>query len=112
MKSRTILVAAVSVAALGLLDGPASAQVDPKLNPPGPPGPTMKTLDQITPTWDQVLPAAQRFKLVMPTAANPAGEAVLDKETGLVWEQRPGIQRLLRVFASLRHLGQRTGLLL
>ena len=33
------------------------------------------------PTWSQILPAAQRFVLVM------GNEAVLDKETGLVWEK-------------------------
>ncbi len=35
------------------------------------------------PTWHQILPAAERFKLVM------NNEAVLDRETGLVWEKSP-----------------------
>ncbi|MFY9269268.1 MAG: DUF1566 domain-containing protein [Candidatus Manganitrophaceae bacterium] len=33
--------------------------------------------------WSKKLPAAKRFKLVLD------GEAVLDKETGLVWERSP-----------------------
>ena len=37
-----------------------------------------------TPTWHQILPAAERFKLVMNN-----DEAVLDRETGLVWEKSP-----------------------
>jgi hypothetical protein len=36
------------------------------------------------PPWSQIIPAAERFVLVL-----DRGEAVLDKETGLVWEQSP-----------------------
>lgn len=37
------------------------------------------------PAWDQTLPAAQRFIVL----ANFNSEAVLDRETGLVWERSP-----------------------
>ena len=40
-------------------------------------------LDDLPPTWGAILPAESRFKLVMGNAA------VLDRETGLVWEQSP-----------------------
>ncbi len=39
--------------------------------------------DQIPPAWSQTLPAANRFQPVL------GGAAVLDKETGLVWEKAP-----------------------
>ncbi len=41
-------------------------------------------LDGKPSSWYKILPASQRFKIVM------NGEAVLDLETGLVWERSPG----------------------
>ncbi len=59
------------------------------------------------PPWDQVLPAAERFVLVM------GGKAVLDKETGRVWEQSPDTEQRTWEDAMLtcvnRHVGGRQG---
>ena len=61
-------------AVAGSLEPPASA-VDGNGNPV----PTTS----VPPSWSQKLPAAERFELVLD------GAGVLDKETGLVWEQVP-----------------------
>jgi hypothetical protein len=43
-----------------------------------------------TPSWDQQLPAAQRFIVLQ----NWNNEAVLDRETGVVWERQPVASKL------------------
>jgi hypothetical protein len=69
---------AVLVVSLGF----AAAAAAGDLEPPGPPEPTMKTLDEVPPTWSQkITDASKRFKIVLD------GQGVLDKETGLVWEK-------------------------
>ncbi len=58
-------------------------------------------LDNIPPAWSEILPAADRFKLVMSSAA------VLDRETGLVWEQSPDTTTRTWQFAHV-HCNQKT----
>ena len=59
------------------------------LDPPGPVGSTMRTLDELLPAWNKTLPAtggcdSQRFDCVL-----AAEVAVHDRETGLVWDRAP-----------------------
>lgn len=49
-----------------------------------------------TPSWDQTLPAASRFLVL----ANMRSEAVLDRETGLVWWRSPNLSPTILGFAQ------------
>ena len=53
------------------------------------------------PAWDQTLPGAKRFVVL----SNFASVAVLDKETGLVWEKSPRIDPQSWVSANNRCVG-------
>lgn len=55
------------------------------------------------PSWDQTLPAATRFIVL----TNMGSEAVLDRETGLVWEQSPDTTPRVWMIAHL-HCNQKT----
>jgi hypothetical protein len=62
-----------------------------------------------TPSWDQTLPATTRFIVL----SNMGGAAVLDRETGLVWERATSATRVHYLEASrscFRHTtGNRAG---
>lgn len=90
---RTVFTALAAVCAVLLFVSPLPAYAGSLDPPPNAvdgssiPVPTMKTLDQIPPTWSIKLPASERFVVL----ADFNNEAVLDKETGLVWEKEPSI---------------------
>jgi len=96
-KAKTITATMVVVCACGLLAYTLIA-TGGSLEPSAPPGPTMKTLDEIynKPVW-RILnkqfvdwPANPRFAVCdNGTPANSLDDMVLDKETGLVWERAP-----------------------
>ena len=59
-----------------------------------------------TPSWDQTLPSNTRFIVL----SNMNSEAVLDRETGLVWQRSPGLNLPQRwQFATASCTGVRTG---
>ena len=61
------------LATVALTAGPARAQT------------TSVWPDYATPSWNQTLPSPTRFIIL----SNFAGAAVLDQNTGLVWEKSP-----------------------
>jgi len=74
---------------LGEFGTPLQLQVQTPVAPPTgfPPttAPTAAATYYVAPSWSQTLPANQRFVVL----ANFANEAILDRETGLVWARQP-----------------------
>jgi len=100
-KLYSTLIGAVSVVVIATLVLAAQA----------PPSITLQTVldafNRIPPVWSQILPAAERFVLVM------GGAGVLDKETGLVWEQSPNEPARTwvdaQLFCNIKNVGNRRG---
>jgi hypothetical protein len=91
-----LILGLVALGGLALTDGPAPADSGP--------GPYYAK-----PAWDQSLPVLTQF-LVLTDWNN---DAVLDKETGLVWERAPFIPTMTwsaaRLFCANRATGTRKG---
>ncbi len=70
------------------------------LDPPGPVGSTMRTLGDLVPSWDQTLTSngcgSARWSCVM------GNVAVLDNETGIVWERTPSNAPALDWFTAIQ----------
>ena len=68
--------------------GYAGIAITGNLEPTSAPGSTMRTLEELQPAWSKkITDASKRFETVLD------GAAVLDKETGLVWEASPDATR-------------------
>lgn len=87
MKHR-IALGAVTILSLALIASLAGIVRGGPLDPAGAPAPTYRTLGDVPPSWHQALDASggclsERFTCVL------GGLAVLDNETGLVWDKVP-----------------------
>lgn len=58
-----------------------------------------------TPSWDQTLPVATRFIVL----SNFGSAAVLDRETGVVWERSPSLTPVSRELARSQCLARTVG---
>ena len=80
MRKRWLWLLAVLVVPVGY----AAIAITGNLEPTSAPGSTMRTLEELQPSWGKkITDASKRFETVLD------GGGVLDKETGLVWEQSP-----------------------
>ena len=80
MRKRWLWLLAVLVVPVGY----AAIAITGNLEPTSAPGSTMRTLEELQPSWGKkITDASKRFETVLD------GAAVLDKETGLVWEKSP-----------------------
>lgn len=96
------LAGALAIILVGAL---ARATEGGPLDPPGPVGSTMRTLDELTPSWSLRLASddsptldncnSTRFTCVL------GATAVLDKETGLVWQKTPSASTLNNWLGSI-----------
>jgi hypothetical protein len=106
LMARCAALAAIIAACIG---GGAFTASAGSLTPPGPPGPTI----QQKPTWDKTIPVAQRFVDALDKNSSGAYEAVLDKETGLVWAKSPYTVSLMwdqaDLYCATLNLGGRKG---
>src|SRR4029450_7835908 len=97
---KRLLSHAACIIALGI--GPISSTALAQTTAPGP--------YYATPSWDQTLPAATRFIVLK----NFNNQAVLDRETGLVWERAPGLDtntfpRADAFLCNFKNIGGRQG---
>jgi len=91
LRINTVAMLLVLFALLTLIGLLATRAEGGPIDPFGPPGPTYHSLGVVPPSWTLALPAddtgdpcnSRRFACVL------GGEAVLDNETGLVWQRDP-----------------------
>lgn len=88
--------------------GYAGVAITGTLEPTSAPGSTMRTMEELQPSWSKkITDTSKRFEIVLD------GAAVLDKETGLVWEKSPDATSRAWapaiIFAYQKQVGGRKG---